>query len=54
MNNPHQKPENEEALNKESVHELNREEKQKMHDHENQNPNLGKGHNPIHEGAGRT
>jgi hypothetical protein len=49
---PTEEREGEETLTKELVHEHNRQEEQKMKDHENQNPNLGKGHNPIHHGPG--
>lgn len=52
MNNDHQKPENEEVLDREELHEENKKEERKMHDHQNPNPNLGKGTNPIHHGQG--
>jgi len=39
-----------EELHKEKVHEENRENEERAKQHENQNPNLGKGRNPIHHG----
>jgi hypothetical protein len=42
-----------EELRKEKVHEENKENEEHAKQHENQNPNLGREHNPKHEGAGR-
>lgn len=52
MNDPHQEFDGDEALHKEQVHEENRENKEHAKAHENQNPNLGKGHNPTPHNIG--
>ena len=52
MNEERQKPDGEENLTSKHVHEENRKEERQAHDHENQNPDLGREHNPIHHGAG--
>ncbi len=42
----------EKELHKDTVHEENKKEEREMKDHENDNPDLGKGRNPIHHNAG--
>jgi len=41
-----------ETLNKEQIHEMNKEAEHEAHQHENPNPNLTKEHNPNHHNAG--
>jgi hypothetical protein len=48
-----QKLPNEKPLNRGSVHEKNRQAEQRAHQHENLNPRLGNGKNPIHNSKGR-
>ena len=49
----HNKPfDGDEELHKEIVHEENRKIEEQAKQHENQNPNLGKGRNPIHHDIG--
>ncbi|GEM_PF-2416781 len=53
MNIPQEERENDKTpLTKEEIHEQNKKREQQAHQHENQNPNLGKDHNPNHHSAG--
>ncbi len=53
MNIPEEPREDDsEKMNKKITHEHNKKEAQETRAHENQNPNLGKGHNPIHHDQG--
>lgn len=51
MNDEHDKPENENPLDREEIHEQNRRAAHEAHQHENQNPGLSKSVNPTRHNA---
>jgi hypothetical protein len=55
MDIPHehdQRDVDQETLNKEEIHKMNKENERHAEQHENPNANLGREHNPIHHGIG--